>query len=292
MPGSQHISGTNSLDAFSRMIRLPNLVILAAVQVCAYFIDNTQPASYLVSIILMTMSAASAGYIVNDIYDQQADRLNGRFNMINAGGITKASAWRFTAVFILFGAACAVLLSIQFSVNFIWIYLLLTFLLWAYARFLKGQPVTGNLAVSFFCAMAVLVIYLPVVFTNALHPRVVWLTVFAFAITWVREIVKDLEDAEGDRQAGYKTLAVLADAIWARTLSVFLLSLILGALLQHQLRPVSGELLSWAVWGITMTILFITVFEIIFKARNRSGYHRVSTILKIAMLFGTILICF
>ncbi|MFT5513561.1 MAG: 4-hydroxybenzoate polyprenyltransferase [Bacteroidia bacterium] len=108
-------------------------------------------------------------------------------------------------------------------------------LLW-YSHYLKGLPLVGNILVSLIAGYSILVVYQ---FFSVQTPSLVYAYAgFAFLFTLLRELVKDIQDAEGDQEVGYFTLPVRIGT--TRSLSVFkgLLIFTLVAFVQIQIELV------------------------------------------------------
>ncbi len=157
---------------------------------------------------------AAAGNVVNDIADRTIDELNERPNPL-LKGVSLGEAW---GVYLALNIA-ATALSVKLALEVGWLAGLLLLpitigALLAYAFALKCQPVIGNLVVALLCAgVPGLILVVEPALLDGLpdqpnaHALMAY-TVFAFAGTMMRELVKDLQDRHGDGLAGCRTLAV------------------------------------------------------------------------------------
>jgi 4-hydroxybenzoate polyprenyltransferase len=184
-------------------------------------------------------------------------------------------------------------MAITISWHYLWIYCLIAFGLWLYSRYLKRMPLIGNLAISLFCAAAVLITCIPEYAGETLSAQMYFLTGFAFFITWIREITKDLEDMEGDRRAGHRTLPVFAGTLAARILAFVLiaLSITVLAILWQPLQILRGPA-ALTFLTITEILLIISALLLILRAREKKDFHQISAILKFSMLSGTLCLIF
>ncbi|HLF64916.1 MAG TPA: UbiA family prenyltransferase [Saprospiraceae bacterium] len=279
------------------LIRWPNLVIILCLQIIGYFVfvkpvspgDTFEGYLFLTLLILMTMSAAIAGYYINDLWDRDADRLNGRKNVLNTGEHSPKFVRRNYILFIVFGACCTIFL-INWSMHFLWIYAGVTLLLWAYSRYLKRLPLIGNLAVSSFCAGVIVILWFPVRPFSTMPEDLCWLIIFAFLITLIREIVKDMEDMYGDGQVGDRTLPLVLGIPGTKAVVAILLILSIVGLFHPDIRVSWTETVAFTFWVGTIAILLGGFIYFIVNAKDRAGFHITSLLLKSAMLSGTLCI--
>jgi 4-hydroxybenzoate polyprenyltransferase len=184
---------------------------------------------------------AAGGYIINDYYDVEIDRINKPEKLI-VGQLIKPSValklyWLLSVLGLLMGLWSSYvigdpLLGIIFLAYFIG--------LWFYSKKLKYKPVIGNLLIAIFIAIvpyASGVFHLSAITCVGMGKDMplsikywIWgISVFAFLTTLAREIVKDMEDVKGDSAAGCKTLPIVFGQRTAkRIVQVILLVLILA----------------------------------------------------------------
>lgn len=134
--------------------------------------------------------AASAGNVINDIIDIEIDRINRPKRPLPSGRMTKKEAFFLYGFFNLAG------LVLAFFINFpaLIIYILCVAAIFLYSYRFKGIPLLGNFVVGVLTALAF-------VFGGAAAENY-GLTIipafFAFLVNFIREIIKDMEDVEGD----------------------------------------------------------------------------------------------
>jgi 4-hydroxybenzoate polyprenyltransferase len=201
--------------ALLRLTRFWNLVIIGLAQYfAAYFLISSATLRdwHLLVLSASTMIIAAAGYIINDYYDVKIDLINKPERVVVGKKITRRYAILLHTILSFIGIGLGLLLSWQIAaINF-----LSAFLLWLYSNQLKRQPFIGNLVVAALTGLSILL--LEVLYKNN-SPLIVIYSLFAFFITLVREIVKDMEDLKGDNTFGCKTLPI----IWGiRKTKVFL----------------------------------------------------------------------
>ena len=153
---------------------------------------------------------AATGYWINDVHDYRIDRINkpdkAVVNAILSVKKVLTVYFLFTLVILLFSFGYLGWHLFKFHITFI--NFLSVLLLFIYASHLKRVSVAGNLVIAFLTALVlILAFYLyPVDPRDNMAP--IWAIVFAFEITLIREIVKDVEDIPGDLKFGLRTLPI------------------------------------------------------------------------------------
>ena len=190
-----------------------------------YGLTTLLPAAAFWLMVLATVLIAAGGYVINDYFDLKIDRINRPESVVIGERLSKKLAMRLymalTGVGVLIGIVLAVWLK-NISLGFIFV--IVPGMLWFYSSTYKRQFLIGNVIVSLCCALAVLVLLVAesgvqtayygdlIRQTPVLQQLFRWVcgyAVFAFFITLIREIVKDMEDLEGDRQMECRTLPIV-----------------------------------------------------------------------------------
>lgn len=257
-------------------------------------------------LIVSVIGIAAGGYVINDYFDVKIDRINRPDNLVVTRIISRDAAmnlfYGLTAVGVIAGTVVA---WWAHSWTLLFTYVVIPGLLWFYSASYKRMFLVGNLVVAFASAIVPLLVaianadYLHHLYQNALaySPIVgelyVWtggFAIFAFLLTWVREIVKDIEDIEGDREMECRTLPI----VWGDKVAKIIATLLLMAIailivyMLFAVLPFSHEWKSlptrYVVFGLIVPILCSIV--LLWAANNRTEYHRVQTIIKFAMFMG------
>ena len=257
-------------------------------------------------LIVSVIGIAAGGYVINDYFDVKIDRINRPDNLVVTRIISRDAAmnlfYGLTAVGVIAGTVVA---WWAHSWTLLFTYVVIPGLLWFYSASYKRMFLVGNLVVAFASAIVPLLVaianadYLHHLYQNALaySPIVgelyVWtggFAIFAFLLTWVREIVKDIEDIEGDREMECRTLPI----VWGDKVAKIIATLLLMAIailivyMLFAVLPFSHEWKSlptrYVVFGLIVPILCSSV--LLWAANNRTEYHRVQTIIKFAMFMG------
>lgn len=257
-------------------------------------------------LIVSVVGIAAGGYVINDYFDVKIDRINRPDNLVVTRIISRDAAmnlfYGLTAVGVIAGTVVA---WWAHSWTLLFTYVVIPGLLWFYSASYKRMFLVGNLVVAFASAIVPLLVaianadYLHHLYQNALaySPIIgelyVWtggFAAFAFLLTWVREIVKDIEDIEGDREMECRTLPI----VWGDKVAKIIATILLVAIatlivyILFAVLPFSHEWKSlptrYVVFGLIVPILCSIV--LLWAANNRTEYHRVQTIIKFAMFMG------
>src|SRR6478609_6197453 len=190
---------------FLKLTRFWNLLIIAMAQYFAvdFFIDKIKIWDVRLFVLsLSTVIIAAAGYIINDYYDVKIDLINKPERVVIGKDVARRYALLFHSLLSMIGVALGFLLGWKIGViNFF-----SAFLLWWYSNDLKRQPFIGNFVVALLTGLS---IFLVNILYHVHSPLVTIYALFAFAMTLVREIVKDAEDLKGDNTFGCKTLPII-----------------------------------------------------------------------------------
>lgn len=191
--------------SFARLTRVWNLIIIALAQylTAAFLIDfSTVLDLKLLILTVSTLMVAAGGYIINDYYDIKIDLINKPERVVIGKTITRRYAILFHTLLSLGGVLLGFWLSWKIAaVNFV-----SAFVLWWYSNQLKRQPFVGNFVVALLTGVA---IWLVDSLYKTGHMLIISYAAFAFFITLIREIIKDMEDLKGDQTFGCQTLPIV-----------------------------------------------------------------------------------
>lgn len=245
----------------------------------------------LAMLIVITTILAAGGYIINDYYDRNIDPINKPKRWI-AGNL-----WSVRKVLIIYlivtllGLIFSIWLAIRLDLlSFLFLYPMALGGLWVYSYFLKCKPIAGNLWVALFCAGVILIVATPDLLKD--HKEIITLNfwyyiAFAFLTTWYREIIKDIEDEEGDSVQKCNTAVVQWGLRVGKIMVVVIAIIILIILLQWESKQTSYTVkfcLYLLEGGIVASAAFV------WWAKNKSYYHTASTTVKLVMLAGTLVL--
>ena len=300
-----------------KLIRFHNLIIVVLTQyLLQYFIlvpaltkaelTPTLPYFPFSLLVLSTVLIAAGGYIINDIEDWQIDAINKPNKQIVGKSMTIASAYIYYAAFGILGLLISLYLAFYIhDLLQLLIYPTAVALLWAYSKYFKKTILIGNFIVSIFCAFVAGVIWyaerdnfrillakapteaglVSQIFTNYL--------IFAFLTTLFREIIKDIEDTEGDKLNGCKTLPIVSGVKTAKTIAfgVTLIFLLFIAHLTIQ-ETYANRYLQLFIFSTTISAPALYTIYTLTKAKTKQEYKNLSALAKVIMLSGLIYILF
>jgi geranylgeranylglycerol-phosphate geranylgeranyltransferase len=185
------------------LTRPVNVVAASALTFIGAFVAGgvtTQPFA-VAAAIAATGLAVGAGNAINDYFDREIDRINRPDRAIPRGAVSPRGALVFSAVLFL----GAVVLALALPMAAIAIAGINLLALVAYTEVFKGLPGLGNALVAYLVGSTFL---FGAAAVGRIGPTVV-LFVLAAVATLTREIIKDVEDIEGDRKEGLNTLPIV-----------------------------------------------------------------------------------
>ena len=300
-----------SFDILWRLLRVPNLVIVALTQSLVWFsiilpalnAHHLQPyldIPHLLLLILCTMLITAGGNVVNDLYDIEIDRINKPKRRIVGRLISLEDTYRIYFIIVLSGALIAAYLAFHLGrISLFIFYPAAVLLLWSYSRWFKRLPVSGNLIVSVFVACVPLVLLIPE-WKNILHPslvqsvdhKLIWsLAAFAFGTNLLREFVKDIEDVKGDREIGAATLAVILGPEKGRNWAIgFSLTLFIGFI--FWVFVIYDKVSDWNLIYFSIALMgsLLVIIVKLIRAKHRADFHQVSNWIKVLILLGLLYI--
>ncbi len=252
-------------------------------------------------LVVSTVSIAAGGYIINNIFDVATDHENKPQNVIIGKHISESKAYTFYFIFTVIGVFIGFYLSnVIGKPGFAALFIIIAATLYLYATSLKQSLLIGNIIVALLLSLSILIIGLfdlyPV--TNPENRSVMGLlfmilldyAIFAFMINFIREIVKDLEDIDGDKSQGMNTLPIVL-GISKTTKLVLGLSLIPIFCILHYLNSYlfANDLQISTLYGIVFILAPLIYFTTkIGFAKSQNDFHHLSIVLKWILFFGII----
>ncbi len=223
---------------------------------------------------------AAAANAINDYFDVEIDRINKPSRPIPRGDATKRDAWFVWLVL----SVIAVVLNFWLNIYALLIVIFAVGILYWYSALLKRTIVIGNVVVGLMTGMAF--IYGAVVVGNPV--RAVVPAIFAFLINIIREVIKDIEDIEGDRKGNAMTLPVrhgTTPALWFASVTIFLL--VATTITAYQL----GVYTVWYLYPVLFVdLLLLTILIIMWNDQTPGSMNRLSNLLKVCMVVGLVAI--
>ncbi|RKS14435.1 4-hydroxybenzoate polyprenyltransferase [Flavobacterium sp. 120] len=248
-------------------------------------------------LVLSTIFIAAGGYVINNIFDQNTDTINKPNNVIVGKTISETNAYNIYIGLTVTGVAIGFYLSnVIVKPGFASIFILIAATLYLYATSLKQMMIIGNVIVALLLSFSVIIIgifdlfptihegnqqQLGVVFSILLD-----YALFTFFLNFMREIVKDLEDVDGDYNQGMNTLPIAIGK--SRTAKiVFGLSFIPILFMVYYINKYLLELVFTTVYLLLFVVGPLFYFTVkIWTAKSKKEFHALSLLLKWILLFG------
>ncbi|MBZ9630341.1 geranylgeranylglycerol-phosphate geranylgeranyltransferase [Salegentibacter sp. LM13S] len=296
--------------AYLKLIRWPNLIFIALTLILIKFsFFEKFGAAIMLStfgyalLILATLCIAASGYVINDIYDVQADKINKPEKLILGNKISEKKANNLFIILNIIGVGIGFYLAnLLGKPGFVAIFIFSSALLYLYASYLKQIPVLGNILISLLVGFVVL---LPSIFDlfpaiNAQNKQIQSLlfsilldyAIFAFLVNLLREMVKDQEDVKGDYNAGIQTLPIILGHSRTNKIIFGIGILPIAAIVYYSYNYLfeNSFLVIYTLIFILAPLLYFQVR--IWEAKKKKDYSHLSLMLKIILFFGLISIGF
>ncbi len=273
------------------LLRSKNLLIVAATQSVVWWALPAGNLLHRILLVLSTVCITAGGYLINDWYDVEIDAINKpqkAFLQDAAQQKTAKKTWVFLSVL-------GILLAIPPAVRMgmpalLFLQILTVLLLWWYAARGKRLPVIGNVLVALLTALSMELPQFYVWDSGRVGAAIDLLAGFAFLLTWMREIVKDLQDEAGDRAGSCKTLPLVAGrraaVRMASALGGIVLLAVLWAAAVLAVSPL-GYIAAGLIFGVAVPL--IVWMQRLWQSHTPAAYGRSSSLLKGVMLAGLLL---
>lgn len=293
---------------FLKLIRYQNLLLIAFMQLVIRFgyleLINIPLSLWYWQyslLILATVLIAAGGYVINDIFDQETDAENKPNKMIVGKSISESKAYTIYISLTIAGVACGFILanSVEHP-NFAVVFVLIATLLYFYASTLKQIALVGNIVVALLLAFSVIIIGMFDIFPNTFEINRQQMTLafsilldyakFAFIINLVREIIKDIQDINGDNSQGMRTLPIIIGVAKTKIIAFILLLLPSLYLLYYSKTYLFENNLFYGlayIMGLVITPMIMCLVQI-WNAKEKNDYQKISTFLKLIIFFGII----
>jgi len=246
------------------------------------------------SILLITMG----GYLINDIYDIESDKINKPGKVYISTIISIKSGLFLYFLTSITGLILGFYLSINKNLNHLSGFFIVTvILLFIYTKILKKLPLIGNIIVALLVSLPIFLVYefdhsmisIKDIFDNLFLSIIIFFyLLFAFLTTLIREIIKDLQDIKGDNKFKLKTLPIMIGNKRTINFVVFLSFLLQLLLLLVLIDSFKNDYYLILIFSITLSLL---VAYLIYKLRvpfKNNPYQLLSSLMKIIMLVGVL----
>jgi 4-hydroxybenzoate polyprenyltransferase len=301
------------LGAFFRLVRWPNLVFIFLTQLLFYYCiqlplhDQTYGVFPLVLrprlfYLLATSSVliAAAGYIINDYFDLNIDRVNKPKRLVVDRIIKRR--WTILWHWILSGLGLLLSLYVSWRIRNPLVAvgnLGCIVLLYFYSTTFKRKLLIGNVIISLLTAWVILVLYVGEFywagfidsdyrrFLATIFKFAIVYSSFAFLLSLIREVIKDIEDMDGDMKYGCRTMPIVWGVNVAKVFAGTLTVVLIGALVILQFYVLQKAWFPLTAYGVLLVDLpLLWILRKLYTAQTKEDYHRLSNTIKLVMLAG------
>ena len=287
-----------------KLIRYQNLLMVAFLQLIfryGFFKIQNIPLALedwkYVLLVFSTVLLAAGGYVINNIFDQQTDAIN-KPNMVVVGkSISETQAYNLYIGLTVTGVAIGFYLSnVIAKPGFASIFIMVAATLYLYAKSLKQMVLIGNIVVALLLSLSVIIIGIFDLYPitgienqqqmGLLFSILLDYAIFAFMINLLREIVKDIEDTDGDYNQGMNTLPIAIGKSRTGKI-VFGLSFIPLFFILYYINTYLSELLFVTIYLLLFVVGPLIFFTVkIWSATSKKDLRILSGLLKWILLFG------
>lgn len=260
---------------------------------------------YFILLIISSVIIAAAGYIINDYFDLNIDLINKPDKLVVEKIISRRWVIFWHLLFSIAGIIIGFYIDWKTNVRFLG---LANFgcvsLLFLYSISLKKKLLSGNIVISALTAWVILVIgwcetsnllqaNLIGSFTEKITRISFLYAGFAFVISLIREVVKDMEDMEGDRRYGCNTMPIAWGINVTKVFLAVWLIVLTSALLIVQFYVLVFKWWWSAIYCILLIIIpLLYIFKMLYSVNTSKDYHRLSSFIKLVMFTGILSMIF
>jgi 4-hydroxybenzoate polyprenyltransferase len=248
-------------------------------------------------LIFATVCIAAGGYVINNIMDQDTDEIAKPQNRVVGISITETVAYNWYIGLTIVGVGIGFYLSnVIYKPTFASIFILVATLLYMYATSFKQIPILGNVVVALMLSTSIIIIglfdILPAIdMDNRFRMKeafyiLMHYAIFAFIINIIREIVKDMEDMDGDYQLGINTLPITI-GVQKTKIIVGILTVISIGILAYYINSNLFELDYVVYYAMIVIVGPLIYFGVkLLNATTKKEFQHLSLVLKIILFFG------
>ncbi len=298
---------------FLRLIRYKNLIIIVITQylmrwsiikpileVYGFKLQFSELNFFF--LVMATVCITAAGYVINDYFDTKTDLVNKPEKVILGRLLNRRWAIILHILFNTIGIGLGAYISFYIGLPILTlVFGLITGILWFYSTTYKRQFLIGNITVALLTALVPLMVILfeiPLLnneyglllkemHINFMH-IISWVgmfAVFAFLLTLVREIIKDMEDFEGDQAYGRNTLPIVMGIVNTKIVVIAIVTLTLGTLLYLYFHFLNDSITLIYFIVFLIVPLLILCYKLL-TANKKRDYRWASNLSKLIMLAG------
>lgn len=303
--------------AYFKLIRWPNLIVISLTMlvvryaIIASFLKLHHLSFQLsnlnfIFLVLATVLVAAGGYVINDYFDRRIDMENKPTKVIVGTQIERRRVMGLHNILTAMGLMVGFYVSYAIDrSSFALIFIIISGALWFYSTLYKRQLLVGNILIALLTAAVPLLVLLydgaelfrsnilvfqmyPAVYSDMQYMiyAVVLFAGFAFFTTLTREIIKDIEDMEGDSSCQRNTVPIAWGILTSKIIISILLIITILAIAFIYYIFLQGDMIS--LWYILLLLVapIISLLVLLWIARSPKQFHFCSQFLKLIMIFG------
>jgi|SRR5665647_155239 len=306
-----------AIAAFFRLIRWPNLLFIVLTQMLfRYFIlpfvyERNHPGyeniklsqNLFFLLIIASVCIAAAGYIINDYFDVNIDQVNKSSKVIIGAYIKRRYAILFHALLSITGLLLSMYIGYKIQNIYIPVFNFISIVvLWFYSTTFKKKLLIGNILISLLTAWVILVLTVAEYRFRISPHDIVWQRLlkvsfvyagFAFIISLIREVIKDMEDIEGDLKYKCKTMPIVWGLPVSKVFAGVWIVVLAGLIAAIQIYVLQFGWWYSALYSLLAIIIpLVWVLRKLYKANTPQQFHKLSKMVKMIMLAGILSMIF
>ena len=298
---------------FLKLIRFPNLLVIVLVQYLMRYaimspilqkngfelqMSNTD----FFLLVLSTALLAAAGYVINDYFDRKSDMINRPDEVIVGHRINRRLAMLLHVVLNTIAIIIGFYLSYKIAkFELAVVYLIVPGLLWYYSTFFQKKVLIGNFVLAGFVALVPLLVplfeipLLRSVYNSGIiklntdfENLFIWIlsfAFFAFMMTMIFVLIKDMANKEGDIESGRKSLPIVF-GVKNTKIVIYFISIITIAISLYLIFTRMFDVLTLTYYIVAILLPFVLLIRLLASAKTVCDFQSIELYPKIIMLAG------
>ncbi|PCI36146.1 MAG: ubiquinone biosynthesis protein UbiA [Flavobacteriaceae bacterium] len=227
-------------------------------------------------IVLATMCVVAAGYIINNFYDSETDRINRPEKSKLDALVNQKTKLKIYFLFNFLGVFFGLFVSFRAAL----FYAVYIFLIWFYSHKLKKYPLVSMFSAA---VLALLPFFAVFVYYKNFSEVIFVHASFLFFLLLIRELVKDLEKIKGDVVQNYQTIPIKYGEYFTKMLLTLLVVLTLNPIYFLLNVYEVGGMRYYFYLSIACLVLFTAM---LWRSSSKKQYLRLHVLLKLLLLAG------
>src|SRR6056297_391064 len=253
-------------------------------------------------LVMATVLITAAGYVINDYFDTKTDLVNRPEKVILGRKLNRRWAILLHIIFNTIGIGLGTYISFYIGLPILsLVFVMITGILWFYSTTYKRQFLIGNVIVALLTALVPLMVLLfeiPLLRAKygllmlelkaSFNYIILWVIAFsfyAFLLTLIREVIKDIEDFEGDNAYGRNTMPIVLGVMNTKIVIITFILLTQFSLLYVYFRFLK-DTFTLVYFGVFLIVPLLMLLYKLLTAKKKMDYHLASNLSKVIMLAG------